>query len=107
MKLLLICAIVYLAVADEVWGKIVTGKSMNALIELDMKSNEKDSTNECAPPGEWGCYKGYCWAWCSAILHSLEWCWTTKGSTGDRRYVCCTEDSQCDPCWHCAGACSI
>lgn len=55
-----------------------------------------------------GCHKGYCWAYCHAVLgNEREWCYTTRGSSQDYNYVGCSRDSDCDGCWKCAGACSI
>ncbi|ORZ28850.1 hypothetical protein BCR41DRAFT_344181 [Lobosporangium transversale] len=53
----------------------------------------------------YGCYKGRCWANCG--VSSLEWCYTTKGSTWDGQYVPCSSNGECQPHWSCAGACTV
>lgn len=62
-----------------------------------------------------GCYKGYCWSGCEALLGDVngkEWCYTTKGSSQDHKYVSCSQDSDCGTngnifCDYCAGGCTI
>jgi len=58
-----------------------------------------------------GCYKGYCTSKCGrwqGILgkKNKEWCYTTKGTKGDREWVKCSHDKQCHPDWSCGGFCS-
>lgn len=62
---------------------------------------------DCSKRG--GCYKGYCWAGCTATMFAgSEWCYTSKlKKTQSFSYVRCNSDSQCSKCWHCAGACSV
>lgn len=55
-----------------------------------------------------GCSKGYCWAYCHAVLgHEREWCYTTRGSSQNYQYVSCSRDEDCDKCWKCAGSCAV
>lgn len=63
-----------------------------------------------------GCYKSsdgkkYCWAYCSTgLVRGIadEWCYTTQsGRSQDYNYVECSEDSQCDYNWSCAGPCTM
>lgn len=57
---------------------------------------------------QYGCAKGYCWASCGLMgIIKGEWCWTTRGSMWDRNYVKCNWDWECEPHWHCAGACAL
>ena len=51
------------------------------------------------------CYKGQCWAYCGADLAAGSWCYTTKKQSQSKEYVSCTKNSECNPCWNCAGAC--
>lgn len=61
--------------------------------------------SDCSHKG--GCYRGYCWAGCTSIVGSdLEWCYTTRGSSQDRGYIKCSEDTECSKCWKCAGPCA-
>lgn len=53
------------------------------------------------------CYNGQCWAYCSDSLSSGSWCYTTRGKSQNGQYVSCTRDSQCNPCWNCAGSCGV
>ncbi|KAH7025563.1 hypothetical protein BKA57DRAFT_469415 [Linnemannia elongata] len=50
----------------------------------------------------YGCHKGLCWAHCT-----MGWCYTTKGTPRDRRYVSCEWADECGPDWSCAGPCTI
>lgn len=54
-----------------------------------------------------GCFEGYCWAWCGAELSaaSKDWCWTTKTYSKSKQYVKCSQDSDCNTCFNCAGEC--
>lgn len=58
---------------------------------------------------EYGCWKGKCWAGCTAltILSGTkgEWCYTTKGASLIGKKVPCTKDADCYHCWNCAGVC--
>lgn len=56
-----------------------------------------------------GCHKGYCWAWCGTSLSGTfgEWCYTTKSFSKSFRHVACKKNTDCDPCWKCAGLCHI
>ena len=72
------------------------------------------ATNSCIPAyHDYGCHKGYCWSTCTAVGLGVmvEWCYTTKSDTTfDFSYVPCEKNglkTQCDPCWRCAGPCSI
>lgn len=56
---------------------------------------------------QYGCYKSYCWASCTAVFGQGEWCYTTKGSTADYNYVKCNDDDDCQANWHCAGPCAL
>lgn len=49
------------------------------------------------------CYQGKCWAYCDE--KNVAWCWTTKLGPKSGNYVQCSRDSQCNPCWSCAGEC--
>merc|ERR1712079_657175 len=55
----------------------------------------------------YGCWKGYCWTYCSngfACGGTCPWCYTTKGYSQDFNYVSCNNDNECNPNWNCAGA---
>ncbi|KAG4074549.1 hypothetical protein HA402_005614 [Bradysia odoriphaga] len=65
------------------------------------------SYNTRATCVQYGCAHGYCWASCEAVFIQGEWCWTTKGALWDRNYVKCDYDFECNPNWHCAGACAL
>lgn len=54
-----------------------------------------------------GCHKGYCWNWCGVSLTGGEWCYSTKSHSQSFQYVKCTQDSDCDKCWKCAGSCTL
>ena len=54
-----------------------------------------------------GCQRGYCWAWCGVSLSGGEWCYTTRTYSQSFNYVSCNSDSDCDPCWKCAGSCTV
>lgn len=58
---------------------------------------------------KFGCHNGYCWSYCTAALEGKdnEWCYTTKGKSQDRDYVSCSQDSECNGCWKCAGPCAL
>lgn len=53
---------------------------------------------------EYGCHKGYCWTYCSI---GSQWCYTTKTYSQSYKYERCTEDSDCNGCWKCAGPCTV
>lgn len=54
-----------------------------------------------------GCHEGYCWAWCGEKLSAAsgDWCWTTKTYSKSKEYVKCSQNSDCNNCWNCAGEC--
>lgn len=56
-----------------------------------------------------GCFNGYCWAYCEGfgIPGTREWCYTTKSYSQSYEYVGCSQDSECDACWKCAGSCTV
>lgn len=56
---------------------------------------------------DYGCHKGYCWAWCGITHDHGEWCYTTKTYSQSFKYVQCSSDSECNGCWHCAGSCTL
>lgn len=58
------------------------------------------------PPraAKFGCYKGYCWSWCSDQSSGM-WCYTTKGRKNDQNWVGCTSPADCDENWQCANEC--
>lgn len=58
---------------------------------------------------EYGCHKGYCWTTCIGGVPwwGAEWCYTTKGSSQDFSYIGCTDKSECDKDWKCAGSCTV
>lgn len=53
---------------------------------------------------EHGCYKGYCWSWCSSP-GSGNWCYTTRGRRDDQGWVGCTSPADCSEHWECANEC--
>lgn len=53
---------------------------------------------------EYGCHKGYCWAYCSI---GSQWCYTTKSYSQSYKYVQCSGDGDCDGCWKCGGPCTV
>jgi hypothetical protein len=58
---------------------------------------------------KYGCYKGYCWSGCYGGCGCVngnvkEWCWTGSRGFG---YKTCTQDSDCNKDWACAGTCSV
>lgn len=57
--------------------------------------------------GKAGCHEGSCWAGCLVLLRgSPSWCYTTsEGVSQNYKYVTCTEDSECNKDWKCAGPC--
>lgn len=55
----------------------------------------------------YGCWKGYCWTYCGLSLSRGDWCYTTKTYSQSFDYVECSADSDCDPCWKCAGSCTV
>lgn len=60
---------------------------------------------------KFGCQNNKCWAYCSGAFRdksSPEWCYTSKENYSQSyKYVECTQDSDCDGCWKCAGPCSV
>lgn len=54
-----------------------------------------------------GCYNGQCWAYCGPYFSRGPWCYTTKVEPQSKQYVKCTDDSECNPCWACAGDCGV
>lgn len=66
----------------------------------------RDWSGQCSARG--GCFRGYCWAGCAAtLLQANEWCYTTKSYSQSFEYVTCSQDSECNLCWSCAGSCTI
>lgn len=55
-----------------------------------------------------GCRNNRCWAYCGIFtLKSGLWCYTTKSEPRTKKYVECTSDAQCDPCWKCSELCHL
>lgn len=59
-----------------------------------------------------GCHKGYCWVQCYAagwvvFKSENDWCYSTKGSSQDYKYVKCKSATECRSDWNCAGACTV
>ncbi|XP_031626819.1 allergen Tha p 2-like [Contarinia nasturtii] len=74
-------------------------------VGVDLISKSITNAFECAAKA--GCHKGYCWTWCGASLTGGEWCYTTRAHSQSFQYVGCSSDSECDPCWKCAGSCTL
>lgn len=68
----------------------------NPYVEQNMIRGECSTTAHC--------YKGYCWAYCGAVLNKGSW-YTTKKHLQSKEYIKCTVASDCNPCWNCAGTC--
>lgn len=100
---------------ELVYGKPAVDELEPLNIALDNGEASNNSTrvardlyHQCVE--RWGCHKGYCWAGCEAILAFVpkaEWCYTTKGSSQDFKYVPCYGDGDCGQCWDCAGSCTV
>ena len=83
-------------------GDIITGiLTLGSGLAVDSIKN----AFECSQKA--GCHKGYCWAWCGVSLSGGEWCYTTRTYSQSFNYVSCNSDSDCDPCWKCAGSCTL
>lgn len=75
-----------------------------------------------------GCIENVCWSNCGPRIKSGDWCLTTKDETaygnstltsnttqptityknnGTAPTATCVQDSDCDPCWRCAGGCLL
>lgn len=73
-----------------------------------------------------GCAHKLCWATCGPRMKASDWCWTTPPSQNFKgkilltavydnftkterefSFVPCDKQSDCDPCWACAGSCMM
>lgn len=87
----------------QVGEAIAAGQAAVGLITGGV--NAALNSPECT---KFGCHKGYCWAYCHAVLgHNREWCYTTRGSSQDYNYVGCSSDADCGGCWKCAASCAV
>lgn len=86
-----------------------------ALAGEEILDKLKDRWNfGCVKDDAFGCSKGYCWSNCAGFgqmtvtsLFTHDWCYTTRGRSQDYNYVRCESKSDCDPCWKCAGSCTV
>lgn len=98
------------SVFNVVYGKPSTDSEQNPeLVESALHRMIRGTGTRrdgiCSP--EAGCHKGRCWAYCGLLFRGGEWCYTTRGNTFSGNYVSCTNDSECDRCWKCGGACTV
>ena len=97
------------SIVSSTLGNVQMFKMQNEDAGLGIVVNPNET---CIPRGsEYGCHKGYCWSRCKALgLGLYEWCYTTRAHTFSYHYIPCSHEgmeSQCSPCWNCAGPCSI
>lgn len=76
------------------------------MIQQSQQQQQNRATIDCTT-NEFGCFKGLCHTNCGPRLDKGDWCYTTKNNTAVPIMTAkCSSNSDCDPCWTCARACT-
>lgn len=114
----LFVVVIYITIISGVLGNPKTNSIQDSELLETLSRNKRqvqilkdvgkkvgDAFTKCSEKA--GCHKGNCWAYCGLNLAGGDWCYTTKAHSQSYQYVSCTDNSECDPCWKCAGSCTL
>lgn len=84
-----------------------TDSKIRQSVDAETEEMRQERAKIDCTSNEYGCLNGMCWTNCGPRLDKGDWCYTTKNITAvPRKSTNCFINTDCNPCWSCAGVCT-